>query len=60
MTELLKQIADFINKDSAPQATPAPGVAQNLMERAEADAGRNPVEAAELRSAASAYLSVVR
>ena len=60
MIELLKQIADFINNDSAPQASPAPGVAQNLMERAEADAGRNPIEAAELRSAASAYLSVVR
>ena len=60
MTELLKQIADFINHESAPQATPAPGVAQSLMERAEADANRNPVEAAELRSAASAYLSVVR
>ena len=60
MIELLKQIADFINNDSAPQASPAPSVAQNLMERAEADAGRNPIEAAELRSAASAYLSVVR
>ncbi|MBC7608943.1 MAG: hypothetical protein H7228_05095 [Polaromonas sp.] len=60
MTELLKQIADFICKESAPQATPTPGVAQNLMERADLDAGRNPVEAAELRSAASAYLSVVR
>ena len=60
MTALLKQITDFINHASAPAATPAPGVAQSLMERAEADAGRNPVEAAELRSAASAYLSVVR
>ena len=60
MTELLKQLANFITSESAPQATPAPGVAQNLMERAEADAGRNPVEAAELRDAARAFLSVVR
>ena len=60
MTELLKQLADFINPETAPQASPAPGVAQDLMERAEADAGRNPVEAAELRGAARAFLSVVR
>ena len=60
MTELLKQFANFIISESAAQATPAPGVAQNLMERAEADAGRNPVEAAELRDAARAFLSVVR
>ena len=60
MTELLKQLADFINPETAPQASPAPGVAQDLMERAEADAGRNPVEAAELRDAARAFLSVVR
>lgn len=60
MTELIKQLADFINPETAPQASPAPGVAQDLMERAEADAGRNPVEAAELRDAARAFLSVVR
>lgn len=36
------------------------GVAQQLMERAEARAGQNPHQARELRSAASAYLSVVR
>ena len=60
MTELLKQITDFLNPEEAPQATAAPGVAQDLMERAEADAGRNPVEAAELRDAARAFLSVVR
>ena len=36
------------------------GVAQNLMERAEAKAGRNPQQAEELRIAACAYLSVVR
>ena len=60
MTELLKQINDCIFGDNKPGATPAPGVAQDLMERAEADAGRNPVEAAELRDAARAFLSVVR
>ena len=60
MTELLKQITNYISGDNAPEATPAPGVAQDLMERAEADAGRNPVEAAELRDAARAFLSVVR
>lgn len=60
MTELLKQIADFINPQSAPQTTPAPGVAQDLMERAEADANRNPAEAENLRGAARAFLSVVR
>ena len=34
MTELLKQLADYITAESAPEATPAPGVAQDLMERA--------------------------
>lgn len=60
MTELFKQIADYITLESAPKATPAPGVAQYLMERAEADASRNPAEAENLRSAARAFLSVVR
>ena len=60
MTELLKQFADYICAESAPQATPAPGVAQDLMERAEADAGRNPAEAENLRGAARAFLSVIR
>lgn len=60
MTALLQQLARFINPEEVLQADPAPGVAQDLMERAEADAGRNPVEAAELRDAARAFLSVVR
>lgn len=60
MTGLFKQIADFINPGSAPPASPAPGVAQDLMERAEADANRNPAEAENLRAAARAFLSVVR
>ncbi len=38
----------------------SPGVAQRLMESAEARAGSNPQQAQELRCAASAYLSVVR
>ncbi len=58
MTEWLQQIADFINPEDT--AIVAPGVAQTLMERAEHEAGRNPIEAAELRSAARAFLSVVR
>ena len=60
MTELLKQFVDYITTESAPQTTPAPGVAQDLMERAEADGNRNPAEAENLRDAARAFLSVVR
>ena len=60
MTELFKQFADFIKPESTPAVTPAPGVAQDLMERAEADAGRNPAEAENLRGAARAFLSVIR
>ena len=61
MTSLLSRIARLIPATSI--ATPtaaAEGVAQSLMERAEADAGRNPHQAQELRSAAQAYLSVIR
>lgn len=36
------------------------GVANGLMQSAEARAGQNPYEAAELRRAACAFLSVVR
>ena len=46
-----------------PVAAPAQaqeGVAQQLMQRAEARAGLNPRQARELREAACAYLSVVR
>ena len=45
---------------SAASAVPAHGVAHQLLERAEAGAGRDPHAAQELRRAASAYLSVVR
>lgn len=57
---------DFLSKISqalSPAAQPGAGatsVAQDLMERAEADAGRNPRQAQELRRAACAFLSVVR
>jgi hypothetical protein len=58
MYALFAQIARFL------PATPAPadgeGVAQQLMESAEARAGLNPHQAQELRRAAFAYLSVVR
>jgi len=43
-----------------PATAPMDGVAHQLLERAEAGAGRDPHAAQELRSAASAYLSVVR
>lgn len=57
MNRIFSQIARLIEPCIA---APANDVAQNLMERAEAVAGSNPYQAAELRSAASAYLSVVR
>ena len=60
MTELLKQLASYITSESIPRAIPAPSVAQDLMERAEAEAGRNPAEAENLRGAARAFLSVIR
>lgn len=46
-----------------PVAVPAlaqEGIAQQLMQRAEARAGQNPHQAQELRDAARAYLRVVR
>ena len=61
MSSLFQQLSDLINPTvSAANPAPAPGVAQNLMERAELEAGRNPAEAVELRNAARAFLSVVR
>ena len=59
MNSFIAQIARLIS--SGEQAVPTvEGVALNLMERAGADAGRNPQLAQELRSAACAYLRVVR
>lgn len=63
MTDLFnqfKQLAGLINPAALQQAVPAMGVAQQLMERAEVAAGRSPAEAAQLRDAARAFLSVVR
>ena len=58
MFSFLSQVAGFFA--SAPAEAKAHGVAHQLMERAEACAGRNPQDAQQLRQAASAYLSVVR
>ena len=58
MDRLISQIARFL--PMAQGFAPANGVAHSLMERAQARAGRNPEQAQELRSAACAYLSVVR
>ena len=58
MYKLFSQIFHFL--PLSPALAPIHGVARNLMERAEARAGRNPHQAQELRGAARAYLSVVR
>jgi hypothetical protein len=58
MYSLISKIARFLTM--AAGFAPAHGVAHNLMERAEARAGRDPHQAQELRSAACAYLSVIR
>lgn len=57
MYRLISQITRFL--PAATRVAPINGVAHNLMERA-ARAGRNPQQAQELRTAAYAYLSVVR
>ena len=57
MNRIFSQIARLIQVNSP---TPTSEVAQSLMECAEACAGTQPYQAAELRCAASAYLSVVR
>ncbi len=58
MYQLFKQVFRFLPR--LKRVAPVNGVAHNLLERAEARAGRNPHQAQELRRAASAYLSVVR
>ena len=60
MKNILFHLARWLSSSQPTRATLSNGVAQKLMERAEADAGRNPHQAQELRSAACAYLSVVR
>lgn len=54
MTQLTRMLPFSRNR------APVNGVAHNLMERAEAGAGRDPHQAQELRIAAQAFLSVVR
>ena len=58
MYQLFNQVFRFLPR--LRRVAPVHGVAHNLMERAEARAGRNPQQARELRRAAHAYLSVVR
>lgn len=60
MNSLFVQIVRWMPFAPVAGSNDGQGVAQNLMERAEAGAGRNPQQAQELRSAAFAYLSVVR
>ena len=60
MINLNKTFTDFLSRAAETGAQPATGVAQSLLEQAGKDAGRNPIEAAELRDAARAFLSVVR
>ena len=58
MVHILSKIVRFmsLNRDLAP----ASEVAHQLLEGAQARAGSHPYQAQELRSAARAYLSVVR
>ena len=58
MLTLLNQL--FSPAKPAAAVPRRPGVACNLMGRAEACAGQDPRRAAELRQAAVAYLGVVR
>lgn len=58
MVRILSNITRFLSSNKG--TSPASNVAGQLMERAEARAGRHPHQAEELRSAARAYLSVVR
>jgi hypothetical protein len=58
MLRLFVEIARSLTQ--VPAVAPGGGVAHQLLERAEARAGRDPHAAQELRRAASAYLSVVR
>ena len=59
MNRFFSRIASLLTSPASTLAQPD-GVAQALMERADAGAGRDPHHAEELRSAARAFLSVVR
>ena len=54
---LIRLIQRALSASTAPRSN---SVAAELMERAEASAGTDPRRAAELRSAALAFLGVVR
>jgi hypothetical protein len=58
MIKLIQQVLRWI--PAGRQVARNEGVAGNLLERAEARAGLNPLQALELRRAALAYLRVVR
>ena len=58
MFRILSKIVSFMSYRNA--LAPASEVAHQLMERADAGAGRDPRQAQELRGAARAFLSVVR
>ena len=60
MNSLIAQLVRLMPSAPAAGTGAVDGVAQNLLERAEAGAGRNPQQARELRRAAYAYLRVVR
>jgi hypothetical protein len=58
MYALLAQLVRFL--PATPSMHENPGVANQLMESADACVGNSPHHAQELREAACAYLSVVR
>ena len=60
MDYFLSKIASLMSSDKSLADRASGGVAHQLMECAQASAGRDPHQAEELRSAASAYLSVIR
>ena len=61
MNDFLSSIARVFSLAPAYNSiAPAHGVAESLMERADACASRNPLEAQQLRGAAYAFLRVVR
>ena len=60
MDHFLSKIASLMSLGVPLPASASVNVAHQLMECAQASAGRDPHQAEELRSAASAYLSVIR
>ena len=60
MDQFLSKIASLMSSRKSLATGAGDGVAHQLMQCAQARAGRDPHQAEELRSAASAYLRVVR